>query len=110
MNRALDVLLTLLAGRMLISDRKDWTTHSYARTASGGTTFPCENDAVCWCAFGAVSAVSPTNPLTMACENALDRAADDLFGCHTVKVNDNYGHRGVMEIYDRAIAKLEASL
>jgi hypothetical protein len=85
-----------------IRDPQHWCRGRLALDAEGQDTQPFGDDAVRWCAAGAVSAVAYTR-LNSDVLNALTGAAVRRFGSGIITVNDSSGHAAVMEIYDIAI-------
>ncbi|MCR5876963.1 hypothetical protein [Phenylobacterium sp. J367] len=61
----------LEAAAALIEPEGAWTTGIRARTATGLPIEPVEQDAVCWCAVGAVERVSPQYAYTPYAHPAL---------------------------------------
>lgn len=100
--------LILIQARALISDEEHWTQGIFAATASGRATLYNAPNADRWCAMGAIRKVSlgyepnMLNPITM-----LDAAASEMFQTTMVGVNDCFGHKQVLEVYDLAIKKGE---
>lgn len=94
----------LEASRDKIAKPEDWCRGNFAIDNDGNKTGECGDEAVAWCARGALYNVldrptrygDPTSEL-------LDAASWALFREGLVYVNDNRSHRDVMRVYDRAI-------
>lgn len=89
----------LIEARELISGPKRWTTGYFAKTDTGGLTTSCSENAVCWCAFGAIR---------KSCDN--DLLADQAAGALTevmrpniAAFNDHSPHEDVIAAFDIAI-------
>jgi hypothetical protein len=91
------VQVELLRAKELISDPKRWTTGAYARNTSGVYTSPVNDNAVCFCALGAMDAVESGSRAF----NALYEAAYQHGGI--THINDVSGHHSVMAMFDRAV-------
>ena len=52
-----DLYCTLLAARLLISEKSSWTQDYNARDRKGQGVYSDNQNAICWCAIGAVFAV-----------------------------------------------------
>jgi hypothetical protein len=73
-------------------------------------TGPRESDAVCFCAVGAVFAVTEEREGVHEALLALDRSAKAVHGVNSiVKVNDRMGHSAVMDVYNSAIRAAETA-
>ena len=93
--------------RALITDPAQWTEHTYARDRYGRAVDPCQPEAVCWCAYGALDRQGADE-----CSDAreyLRAAAEVLFDSFPACVNDDDGHAAVLRMYDRAIELAGAS-
>ena len=97
----------LIAARDLIADPARWTQHSSARNIKGNCTRSQSEEAVCWCAMGALERVCPLQDF-VSTDDCLDRAGKELFGRLDVAVNDELGHDAVMQMYAKAIADARA--
>lgn len=100
----------LVAARALIADPSQWTTHSLARDAQGLGRLATDEDAVCFCAAGALQRVCggklgnvEGTYLYFKLWNVLDDAAAALGYGSTVHANDDVGHAAVLQCYDYAI-------
>lgn len=116
-------LADLRTAMFLISDPAHWTTGAMARTAPAvdpaNVTGVMDDDAACFCATGALRrAIGDSRALGerydrgyRALSDAIKRRpGDEATWLTVVDVNDHEGHRAVLDLYDRAIAKLrEAS-
>lgn len=106
-----DVVDRLSEARELIADPRHWTSRAAARDAAGLPTFPVSDDAVCWCAMGAL--VRATDRRTMGYHPLFERCRLVLYAASIelrpeaptgiVVINDWYGHMSVLSVYDRAI-------
>ena len=111
----MEVTHLLTRAQNKIAHIEDWTTRELARDASGAGVAPRDQWATQWDAIGAVEASSLSS--NKATQNraikALDVAATHIMGAHNYHpelspaeaLNDYYGHRAVMEMYSRAIAR-----
>ncbi len=97
--------LEILKGaRELISVPERWGKQFSAQNENGNYTDACASNAVRWCAIGALIKVSPFD----------DDAVRALRAClpeSTQEVsifNDLTDHAGILDLFDRAIARLEA--
>ena len=95
----------LVAAKELISDENVWMKGCNARNASGLHSAPDSQDAVRWCAQGAllkycpVSSDSSDYRILAKTKELLCRAvADDL-----THFNDNHTHAEVFGMFDKAI-------
>lgn len=89
----------LKAARELIAKPERWTRGSGARDASGQDVDASSDDAVCWCAIGAIVRVSE-NPVPA--EMLLRRVLPD--GGFISAFNDSHDHAEVLALFDAAIA------
>lgn len=94
----------LRIGRRLIQSFDGWTQGTFARDATGASVSALDENAVCFCALGALRNV---NGASSASEYLWD-AADKLFQTSPIAVNDDIGHAAVLQMYDAAIAAAEA--
>lgn len=95
-------LETLKAARKKIADPNSWTTGSYAKDVEGNELSAGWNPtAVCWCAVGALEAVTKRCVTDYICRQLLP-------GSDLVTVwNDTHSHAEVLAAFDAAITKLE---
>lgn len=106
----MNVLETLIAGRAIIADPKNWTTRVSARDANGTSVLPSHPSACKFCSLGALTLVEFKNDsyfsnVTMQAEDALRQA----MGCQNVAIfNDDQTHEAVIAAWDRAIAQVAA--
>ena len=109
-----DIRKRLVAARKLIKNPKRWCTKRSAENNKGHKCFPTSEDAVRWCATGAVIRVcEEKHRLTEKCLDHLReiiRGTACYFPQGTVpNFNDRMGHERVINIFDRAIAAIDAS-
>jgi len=105
----------LIRSRQRIVAQSRWTRGAYARDASGNACNVQDQDAVCWCAAGALEYESgrnsptwiedgqgkkKTNPLYHKAHALLEEAAG---GVSITAINDGSGHARVLQMYNRAI-------
>lgn len=94
----------------LISAPERWTKGAYARDSAGHPVWEMADEAVCWCATGAVCRAT-INDSTLAPEalEALNNTKSS--GRGVAGYNDAAGttHEDVMAWFDRAIAAAETS-
>ena len=106
----MNVLETLIAGRAIIADPKNWTTRVSARDANGTSVLPSDPSACKFCSLGALTLVEFTNgghftSVTIQAEEALRVA----MMCGSVATfNDDQTHDAVIAAWDRAIAQVAA--
>ena len=100
-------LETLKAARDLISDPARWTQEEAARNAAGKGVMAYGEDAVCWCAFGAIrNVVGPNDDaFDLVFDTFRDKAKVKLVACF----NDTHTHAEVIALFDAAIAELEGA-
>lgn len=117
----------LCGAKDLIKDPANWTQDCDARNADGICVSPLSSSAVCWCAVGALRKVSlapfvgnlepipahatkelSTATAVLAIAASSVRPGNGIVNINSiVNINDELGHAKVMEMYDRAIARLE---
>jgi hypothetical protein len=101
----------LVAARKLIEDPAHWTQGSYARDAAGNKVSENSPKATCWCTMGALYKVSGCHGVfTGAGGRAIEvlaRAAWDEYHRGVVVLNDQFGHKAVMQVFDKAIVAAE---
>lgn len=109
------VLDILRRARALITDPQHWTTRYTARDREGDPTSEWTDDAVSFCAIGAINRCSESTGASCAADYA--RAAVDALHALPVSdpypitlVNDHHGHAVVLQRFDIAIAHLELEL
>lgn len=92
----------LQKARDLISDEKNWTQGAMARDAVGWSfTDARDQDAVCFCAVGALKRVTSMREY----RDALDVLREELSGEQVVTFNDSHAHSEVLQLFDRAIKR-----
>ena len=101
-------LETLKAARDLISDPARWTQGEYARDVNGSGIMPEDEDAFCFCSFGAIGKIYGLN------EDAapffhLANVCAKKFAQPVIDFNDTHTHAEVMALFDAAIAELEGA-
>lgn len=86
----------------IIADPSRWTTGWYAKNAMHENVSPNDEEAVCWCAFGAMYKVLDYSDRNF---NMVDSLADYFGGVDVVvHTNDEVGsHGAVMVMFDNAI-------
>ena len=98
-------LETLKAARQLITDPAKWTQGSSARTSNGVPISTFADDAVCWCALGAIGR---SNIVDEVSNYRAHQAMLKQLGGSVVSVfNDTHTHAEVLGLFDAAIAELE---
>lgn len=126
---------TLIAARMLISDKSSWGQFGFSGTTKDDDNninedvVPSHPSAACWCSYGAIQAFSPDDKVKDQCADILFIAADILGIDDTLnryeaeyvedisevvetdsavfEVNDGNDHRTVLKVFDAAIALCE---
>lgn len=101
----------LKKARALLSDEKKWTTGFYARDNEGNFVYASDDQAVCFCAIGAVKKVMIDEGLGDVCLEGLavtqlDIVTQKLFQIECVsQLNDfrDYGYNSVLHVFDAAI-------
>lgn len=106
----------LRAGRKVITDPKNFAQGSYARTANGGRTGSCQDDAVAWDATGALRKAYPecsvfieedvSESVLYKASLILAQAAAQAGYTGVFDLNDRGGHAAVLAVYDAAITAL----
>lgn len=104
----------LRQARELIADKSRWTQKTFARRTGGSGVHSKDNDAICWCAKGAVAKTSSSFEEFCNALDILDGVSLDLYGNHVVAINDDdtdvdSSHRRVLRVYDEAIKRIEAA-
>src|SRR4051812_27582733 len=99
--------LTLLLARALVTDRGRWTSGALARDEHGHPASPLDDNAVSWCALGAVyRTVGGDLAAFTRVSDTLDEACRALFGTSIRMVNDSpspFAHAAVLATFDEAI-------
>ena len=102
MTREAEILKTLTEARALITPRRRWTKHVYARTFFGKSRLAIDPDASRFCASGAIMRVSGGfTPEFYRAESALNAQGTSYSG--VPRFNDRHRHKEVLAIFDRAI-------
>lgn len=97
----------LTEARVLISDKRRWTTGCTARDVDRRPVPVNSHTAVVWCARGAIEKVGATAPWS---SSIAYRAIYQSTSTSLVSVNDKGGHKRVLALLDRAIARLQKEL
>ncbi len=100
----------LIAARAKIQDRARWTQQAFARDENGDYVTSLSEHAVCWCALGAIDAVSANCSIEArtAADNAVCIGARAVgAGGNVAAVNDFLGHSAVMDMFDIAIKEVD---
>jgi hypothetical protein len=104
-----EVVAVLRAARERIAPPERWTTRAYARDKNGLEVEAHSDDAVCWCAAGAVAAELGVSAEAVDDPHALNPAITHLVEAAKPRLvsarNDKDGHASVLALYDRAIAR-----
>lgn len=107
-------LEVLIEARDLIADKRRWVTITYATNANGSTVMPTDDDAIAWCAMGAiykVKNITPTqNNYFPRCEerNLIFDSVYELYNAPSISnVNDIMGHDAILAAFDLAIGRLQ---
>lgn len=95
----------LRAARELITDRFSWTTGTYARNKNSAPVSSRRDDAVCWCASGAINA---SDDCDLSLGYHAKKALEDVMGCPISQFNDTSTHAMVLNAFDNAIQLAEA--
>lgn len=95
----------LKRARERISSPANWTHGFLARDVTGQECHASADEAVCWCAMGALRASG--GRLNSEEGDLLHDVARDLFNKHVFGANDSLGHTAALRIYDRAIELAE---
>lgn len=106
----MDALKVLKQAKALIEDKSNWTQKTYARDCNGDSVPAINSEAVCFCSVGAIANVtyqSASLAKHLQAETYVDNCALDLYGMTMVHVNDQLGHRAVMNMFDEAIKQAE---
>jgi len=88
----------------MLADEAQWAQGAGAIDRNGTPVKPTDRRAVAWCAVGALErAAGNDDELFEACLEYLQKASLQLFRCDPAVINDNTNHRGLIEMYTRAI-------
>ena len=104
MTAALTPAQVLRDAKALISDPAKWTQKAAARDIEGAEVAFGDEDAVCWCALGAIWRAVPNNDVETDAIFALSNA----MGMGVPLFNDAHTHPEVLAAFDRAIELAEA--
>jgi hypothetical protein len=100
-------LEVLKGARELLSDRKRWTKHAYARDLQSTPTNAKNPTACKWCLAGAFSKISVYEDYIKACDIITRAISSETKGIYVFKgltiFNDTHTHREVLAILDKAI-------
>jgi hypothetical protein len=99
-------LETLRAARQLITDPAKWTQGDYARDADGIDVAPEDEDAVCFCSYGAIASICGLNE-DLPPFRHLHNVCGRMFKMSVIDLNDTHSHAEVLALFDAAIAELE---
>jgi len=102
MNTGYDVLLK---ARKLIAEPAQWTQKYGARNRQGYPVNCDDDDAVCWCALGAISKCTYSLDIAEDTIAALELTSARMFGRTVAGVNDHLGHAAILQVFDAALAK-----
>lgn len=106
-----DVLKILKDARELLSDEKRWTKGMWARTAAMMPTDSKSEDAVCWCAMGALCRVidydRDASEFRMATAYLTEALPPSWWGVSVFNDAKATTHADLLAMFDRAIAKAE---
>ena len=86
----------LKAARERIADPSSWTQGSAARDHKGVERAPDDDDATCWCAWGACWIASKHN-------GALEELGEAMGTMSIGEFNDSHTHAEVLAAFDKAI-------
>jgi len=98
----------LRQARALISDRDHWMCGNYASGPNGKARKPNDEDAVRWCALGAIIRVGG---YSLGADRAVRALQMNTFAVARLGVsgyNDTKGHTAMLAVFDQTIAQLEA--
>lgn len=97
----------LKAARALISDPKAWIQGFYAKAADGDIAIAFDDNAVCFCAVGAV--IHFQGDWQASAEALLDVEAGrfDSTCCSMIDFNDKHTHAEVLAVFDATIDREE---
>lgn len=99
-----DTQLALLTARTAISKKSTWARGMLATNKDGQWRPVDDNEACAWCAIGAIEAFVPEK-LKLRTYRALRDAVDYLYPDKDMavsQVNDNKGHKKILEVFDTA--------
>lgn len=91
--------------RNKIADPKNWTKRAYARDTAGNKLMGDSPRAVSWCAVGALISVAGNKDSSLRAHILLDQKAAEVFdGNGIMYLNDELGHKNVLDVFDKALA------
>lgn len=104
----------LRAARQLIGQPEHWTKRAAARDAHGGVCLASSVDAVCFCAYGAVTHAEVRAEITTDADEFLNKATRQVTGKRfdfVAHYNDHYrtGHIDILALFDKAIELAEVA-
>lgn len=94
--------------RELIHDPENWTQSAYARNKRGTVVSFEANNAVCFCAMGALFRVSPPDE-TGTVFKFLRGASKECGSLSPSNFNDHHSHEEVLALFDKAISLAEVA-
>lgn len=101
----MNTLEAIKAVRKLITDPKHWTQGAFARDANGNSTDTCGPNATCWCIAGAITKVDiDAKGINGDIYGELAKSTE---GDGIVYVNDNLGHKAILNVINKTITRLE---
>lgn len=101
----MDTVEILEKARELISVESRWTQGSYAKDGNGEGTFPWGEDAVCFCALGAIKKAGDFRNDCSEPALFLGRVLRDRTGFVSIdEYNDSHSHADILSLFDHAIA------
>lgn len=101
----------LRRARGYIGTPERWTQRFFARDKHGNFTYPYKDDAVCFCALGAVNVENLPKGVTNAMHGALYAVLAKLEVDSIAEYNDDpeRTHKEILALFDAAIEILEAA-
>jgi hypothetical protein len=102
----MSALEVLKKARELLSDESRWTKGAFARTMWGEETSGSDPEAECFCARGAITHFRGGFDAVLALQDALPSSFTAVSAFND---NKDTEHADVLNLFDRAIVKLEAS-
>lgn len=97
----------LKAARDLISDPAKWTQRYFARDVQGNPVNARMNEAVCFCALGAVERICGFQWEYTTIGKILDARCQTLHNTCTSTFNDKHSHDEVLALFDDVIAEMQ---
>ena len=110
-NKTMDLVACLREVRRRIEKPQNWTRFKMARLSNGRDCNVIDPNAVRWCLMGCVMTLDEKH--YFRAKNAIESAlgTDDWGHQKSITLfNDTHHHSDVMELIDKAIARLEAQL